>query len=181
MRKLTSAEIKRGQAITFRIPSDTPDYALKQLQRLKETEGRNFSSKVAQFVLSGVGNGPHQDKEFVTLPLPQRLSKAQRDWLKHAHSEALLGNILYELLENPMRTTALLSALNGGEIDVPEPSITPIRREAERELAVAEMPDIVIAPTVENVQENEPEQPEHPDVEEGLDDLLGDFLAQMNR
>ena len=72
MRKLTSAEIKRGQAITFRIPSDTPDYALKQLQRLKETEGRNFSSKVAQFVLSGVGNSPHQDKEFVTLPLPQR-------------------------------------------------------------------------------------------------------------
>lgn len=179
MRKLTSAEIKRGQAITFRIPSDTPDYVLRQLQRLKETEGRNFSSKVAQFVLSGVGNNSHQDKEFITLPLPHRLSKGQRDWLKHAHSEALLGNILYELLENPMRTTALLSALNGGEIEeVPGP---PIRLEAEHEVAVTDLPNMIITPTVENVQEDEPEdEPKPQEIEEGLDDLLGDFLAQMN-
>src|SRR3954469_3412881 len=103
MKRTTSSEIKRGQAITFRVPSDTPDHTLSQLQRLKETERRNFSSKIAQFVLSGVGSDSRQDQELITLPLPHRLSKSQRDWLKHAHSEALMGSILYELLTNPMR------------------------------------------------------------------------------
>ena len=51
MKKTPSSEIKRGQAITFRIPSNTPDYMLLQLQKLKETEKRNFSSKIAQFVI----------------------------------------------------------------------------------------------------------------------------------
>ena len=106
MKKTTSSEIKRGQAITFRIPSNTPDYTLLQLQKLKETEKRNFSSKIAQFVLNGVGSDSQHDKELITLPLPHRLSKAQRDWLKHAQSEALLGSILYELLTNPMRATS---------------------------------------------------------------------------
>ena len=91
MKKTASSEIKRGQAITFRIPSNTPDYTLLQLQKLKETEKRNFSSKIAQFVLNGVGSDLHDDKELITLPLPHRLSKLQWDWLKHAHSEALLG------------------------------------------------------------------------------------------
>ena len=108
MKKTPSSEIKRGQAITFRIPSNTPDYMLLQLQKLKETEKRNFSSKIAQFVMSGVGSDLHQDKELITLPLPHSLSEIQRDWLKHAQSEALLGSILYELLTNPMRAQSFL-------------------------------------------------------------------------
>ena len=51
-----NSSIQRGQAITFRIPSDTPDHILKQLQKLKETEKRNFSSKIAEFVMDGVSN-----------------------------------------------------------------------------------------------------------------------------
>ena len=53
MTKTTSSEIKRGQAITFRVPSDTSDYTLAKLQKLKEIEKRNFSSKIAEFVLDG--------------------------------------------------------------------------------------------------------------------------------
>ena len=54
MKKASSNEVTRGQTISFRIPSDTPDHILKQLQRLKETERRNFSSKIAEFVIEGV-------------------------------------------------------------------------------------------------------------------------------
>ena len=48
--------LQRGQAISFRIPSDTPDHILKHLQKLKETERRNFSSKIAEFVMEGVSS-----------------------------------------------------------------------------------------------------------------------------
>ncbi|MGM9955138.1 MAG: hypothetical protein ACI35J_04645, partial [Peribacillus sp.] len=95
MKKTASSEIKRGQAITFRIPSDVSDYTLRQLQKLKETERRNFSSKIAEYVLDGVGQSSHQEREMVALPMPNKLSKSQRDWLKHSHSEAMLGTILY--------------------------------------------------------------------------------------
>jgi hypothetical protein len=42
MKKSSANEVTRGQTISFRIPSDTPDHILKQLQRLKESERRNF-------------------------------------------------------------------------------------------------------------------------------------------
>ena len=176
MKKPTSSEIKRGQAITFRVPSDTSDYTLAKLQKLKETEKRNFSSKIAEFVLNGVGNDLQRSEELITLPLPHRLSKAQRDWLKHAHSEALLGNILYELLMDPMRVTALFASLSEQPIQAPAPIIF----EKEPETALPE-----IAIELEQFESSEPleEQSEQQPIEqeEQLDDLLGDFLSQMNK
>jgi hypothetical protein len=176
MKKTTSSEIKRGQAITFRVPSDTSDYTLVQLQRLKETEKRNFSSKIAQFVLNGVGSDVPQDKEILTLPLPQRLSKAQRDWLKHAHSEALLGSIMYELLINPMRATALFASLKEETIEIPNPMVY----EIEPELALPEIAmDVEEFSDLEEDVEQAKLQPVEPEGQ--LDELLGDFLAQMNK
>ena len=120
MKKGSSNEVKRGQTISFRIPSDTPDHILKQLQRLKEEERRNFSSKIAEFVLEGVNNSRSRDRELISIPLPKNLSKAQRDWLKHEHSEALIGRILYQLILDPVRSTALLASLNSNSLDIDE-------------------------------------------------------------
>ncbi len=181
MTKTTSSEIKRGQAITFRVPSDTSDYTLAKLQKLKEIEKRNFSSKIAEFVLEGVGHDSQQSEELITLPLPHRLSKAQRDWLKHAHSEALLGGILYELLMDPMRATALFASLSEHPIQVS----TPIVFEKEPEIALSEIALPEIAIELEQFESSEPleEQSEQQSIEqeEQFDDLLGDFLAQMNK
>jgi hypothetical protein len=176
MKKPTSSEIKRGQAITFRVPSDTSDYTLAKLQKLKETEKRNFSSKIAEFVLDGVGNDSQRSAELITLPIPQRLSKAQRDWLKHAHSEALLGNILYELLMDPMRVTALFASLSEQPRQVPAPIVF----ENEPETA---LPEIAIELEQFESSESLEEQNEQPPIEqeEQLDELLGDFLSQMNK
>ena len=175
MKKTPSSEIKRGQAITFRIPSNTPDHILMQLQRLKKMEKRNFSSKIAEFVLNGVNNDLHQDKEVITLPLPHRLSKVQRDWLKHTHSEVLLGNILYELLTNPMRATSLFAPVSNDKKEDFK------RVDLEPELALPEIAmDLDDFRDYEAMEvQDEPQQPQTP--EEQLDDLLGDFLAQMNK
>lgn len=71
MKKPASNEVQRGQAISFRIPSDTPDHILKHLQRLKDTERRNFSSKIAEFVMQGVSSSVSREKETITIPLPR--------------------------------------------------------------------------------------------------------------
>lgn len=182
MKKTASSEIKRGQAITFRIPSDVSDYTLRQLQKLKETERRNFSSKIAEYVLDGVGQSSHQEREMIALPMPNKLSKSQRDWLKHSHSEAMLGTILYNLLSDPLRATALLASLNSNVInedvylkDQVE-SVEENVEEVERDIPEMDLDDFDWS------SENMSEQAEQPESEEeNLDDLLGDFLDQMNQ
>ena len=120
MKKASANEVTRGQTISFRIPSDTPDHLIKRLQRLKENERRNFSGKIAEFVMEGVGQSYTRDREMISIPLPQQLTKAQRNWLKHEHSEALLGSIMYHLISDPIRATALLASLNSRSIDIDE-------------------------------------------------------------
>lgn len=117
---MSKKNIERGQSITFRVPSDTPDYLLKQLQRLKEAERRNFSSQIAQFVLKGVNETFTRERETITVPLPKQLTKEQKSWLKHEHSEALIGTILYQLLNDPMRATTLLASLNSNTSNIDE-------------------------------------------------------------
>lgn len=196
MKKVGSNEIQRGQAISFRVPSDTPDHIVKQLQKLKETERRNFSSKIAEFVMEGVSNVNAREREMVTVPLPKKLTKAQRDWLKHEHSEALLGSIIYQLISDPVRSTSLLASLNSRSIDIDEAlylqeeSVPEIPSYQENDSSVeeiaasidlSEMDDDLDGFNWENakplVEEEKVEEEEEPD----LDDLLGGFLASMNK
>ncbi|WP_163527717.1 hypothetical protein [Halobacillus ihumii] len=112
--------VERGQSITFRVPSDTPDHILKSLSDLKEKERRNFSSKIAQYVMDGVSSTISKDKETVTIPLPRKLTKEQRNWIKHEHSEALMGSIIYQLMIDPTRAMSLLASLNSNSLDINE-------------------------------------------------------------
>ncbi|MEW8970638.1 MAG: hypothetical protein AB2411_08430 [Mesobacillus sp.] len=197
MKKTNPNEIKRGQALSFRIPSDTPDHILRQLQKLKETERRNFSSKIADFVLQGVGNSYSRERETITIPLPRNLSKSQRDWIKHEHSEALLGNIVYHLLTDPIRATALLASLNSKsteidealylqeeEMDLPSATVTEDSPVIEETASTAEnhpMDDDLDSFVWESIKQTETSEEESEEKEEDLDDLLGDFLAKMNK
>ena len=60
------------------------------------------------------------DRELVTIPLPKSLNKAQRNWLKHEHSEALIGTIVYNLISDPIRATSLMASLNSNSLDIDE-------------------------------------------------------------
>lgn len=188
MKNTTTPGIQRGQAITFRIPSDTPDYALRQLQRLKETEKRNFSSEIAKFVLDGAGKTLQQDRESITIPLPQKLTKSQRDWLKHAHSEAMLGSILYHLLSDPLRATALLASLTSNSLEIDEAlylqeqASTVSKDDGKtRDIVIEQEKDFDLDDFDWGQAQNSDESESAPEKEESLDDLLGDFLAQMNK
>lgn len=181
--------IERGQSITFRVPSDTPDYLLKQLSKLKETERRNFSSTIAGFVLKGVNESFAKEREVVTIPLPKKLTKEQKSWLKHEHSEAMIGSILYHLLSDPMRATSLLSSLNSNSTNVDE--IFAMENEGNEEDPLQfnkDIDGIDIPSTIEedqlddldmnmlDIQQRKVEK----DVEEEIDPL-GDFFASMNK
>jgi hypothetical protein len=192
--------MSRGQPITFRLPSDTPDHVLKHLQKLKETEKRNFSSKIAELVLNGVNDSISKQREAITIPLPKGLDKSQRDWLKHEHSEALLGSIVYQLLSNPVRTASLLASLSSNSLDIDEALYLQEESAASHDTSREWSLDQVIDDSPEEVvdersyssdeeldnfdwdsamkpQESAGEEPK----EESMDDLLGDFLAQMNK
>jgi hypothetical protein len=196
MDKKASNEITRGKTIAFRIPSDTPDHVLKELQKLKETERRNFSSRISEFVLQGVGQTVQKDRETITIPLPKNLSKMQRDWLKHEHSEALLGSIMYQLISNPVRTASLLAALNSNSTDIDQA----LYLQEEQPTAKASLEndhDIPQEPTSSSEdfddddliqfdwesakREEEDAIEEPPSAEQEMEDLLGDFLAHMNK
>ena len=196
MKKNGSNGIQRGQALSFRVPSDTPDHILKQLQKLKETERRNFSSKIADFVIEGVSLLQTKERETITIPLPKKLTKAQRDWLKHEHSEALIGNIIYHLLTDPVRSTALLASLNSHSVDIDEalylqeksvPEETAFDEAYQETVAAESAASLDIDSLDDDLQafelgdahpiEEQAENEEEPD----MDDLLGGFLAHMNK
>ena len=199
MKKGSSNEVTRGQTISFRIPSDTPDHILKQLQRLKEEERRNFSSKIAEFVLEGVNSSYVRDREMISIPLPKKLSKAQRDWLKHEHSEALLGGILYQLIIDPVRSTALLASLNSNSLDIDEalylqeeavpvvqndPNFDVEDHDETNETFDDQFEDDLSEFNweVAKQQSVETKAEEEDKTEEiNVDDLLGDFLSSMNK
>jgi len=201
MKKPASNEVQRGQAISFRVPSETPDHILKHLQKLKDTERRNFSSKIAEFVMQGVSSSVSREKETITIPLPQKLTKAQRNWLKHEHSEALLGSILYQLISDPVRSTSLLASLNSHSIDIDEAlylqeEVFPEelqRDESYLQVAVgkevppspidlSDMEDDLSEFDWESAKEKQPLiEEEENEVEPDIDDLLGGFLANMNK
>ena len=203
MKRDSSNEVTRGQTISFRIPSDTPDHILKQLQRLKEVERRNFSSKIAEFVMEGVSSSHAKEREMISIPLPKKLSKAQRDWLKHEHSEALLGSILYQLIMDPVRSTTLLASLNSNSLNIDEALY--LQEEAvsvERDDPFYEVEghDEIIEETNESMDDHfeddlnefdwESAKQQHVETEDekediseeiDVDDLLGGFLASMNK
>ncbi|MBM7552030.1 hypothetical protein [Thalassobacillus pellis] len=187
--------IQRGQSITFRVPSDTPDHLLKQLSNLKETERRNFSSKIAQFVLQGVNESLSKERETITIPLPRQLTKEQRNWIKHEHSEALLGSVIHHLLADPVRATALLASLNSSAVDIDEALYlqeeTAATEESDKATPVSDLQnddkkwdDMDRALDELNFDQMKEEihhtKSEEPDQDESDDDLLGGFLSKMN-
>ncbi len=183
--------VQRGQAITFRLPSDTPDHILKQLQKLKEEEKRNFSSRIAEYVLEGVTQTIKRDNEAITVPLPKSLSKAQRDWLKHEHSEALLGNIVYQILSDPLRAASILATFTSNSLDIEEAlywqekgslaSYSPERDEEDQSVSEVQPNDDDLMNFDWNQAKQEQSSSIEEDAEDSDEDLLGGFLDKMNK
>jgi hypothetical protein len=181
---MSDTGLKRGQPITFRLPSDTTDHTLKELQKLKEVERRNFSSKIAEFVIDGVNDSLLKQREAITIPLPKGLTKAQRDWLKHEHSEALLGSIVYQLMSDPIRTASLFASLNSNAIDVDAALYLQKETSASVELETEDyMVHIDKDDDLDTFDWERLKGPGNTPIEEEEEEVdpLADFLAQMNK
>lgn len=175
---MSETGLKRGQPITFRLPSDTSDHTLRQLQKLKEVERRNFSSKIAEFVIDGVNDSLVKHREAIVIPLPKGLSKAQRDWLKHEHSEALLGSIVYQLMSDPNRTAALFASLNSNALEVDDALYLQEETVIEEKSFINRDAD----DDLDNFDWEPLKRTQSTPVEEEEElDPLADFLAQMNK
>ena len=194
MNKMSNSGIKRGQAITFRVPSDTPDHIIRELQKLKDIERRNFSSKIAEFVLEGIGNNSQStERETLSVPLPKPLSKEQRSWIRHAHSEALIGNIIYQLLADPVRATSILASMNSTSLNIDEALYLQEEdnrtsfnedQEALRDTVSSASPpseDDLMDFDWESAKSNQSDEDEVEEKKESIDDLLGGFLDRMNK
>lgn len=182
--------IQRGQAITFRLPADTPDHILKQLQKLRETEKRNFSSTIASFALEGVKESLVKERESLTIPLPKQLTPEQRSWLRHAQSEALIGTIVYQLIEDPVRATALFATLNSNARDIDEalylqePQIFTEEESSDdqqKHIVNDESHDDLANFDLTKAQQDIHHMRNEETIEEDKSNLLDDFIAQMNR
>ena len=140
--------MKRGQVISFRLPSDTPDHVLKYLQNLKKLENRNFSKKIAELLIKGINSS---DSDGVMIPVTEKLTKDQKEWLKHEQSIALLRNIL---LAEPAQITP--------KVEIAKP----IEDDDLSSFEWVSSTENVVVETVETEEE---------------DDLLGGFLSRMNQ
>lgn len=180
--KNKSSTIKRGQAITFRLPSDTPDHILKQLQKIKEKEKRNFSSTIARFALEGVKNTLIKDREAITIPLPKQLTPEQKSWLRHSHSEMLIGTIVYELLQDPVKATALYASLNSKSNDLDQSFDIHELQKAEKQAKIDKTKDDLDNFDISQLYEEE-KQEEKEEINDEADgtELLSDFIAMMNK
>ncbi|AXI10756.1 hypothetical protein CV093_19665 [Oceanobacillus sp. 143] len=175
---MTKKGIERGQSITFRVPSDTPDYLLKELSLLKEKERRNFSSTIANFVLKAVNESQAKERETITIPLPKRLTKEQKSWLKHEHSEALIGSILFHLLNDPMRATTLLASLNSNSSNIDDALYL---QETSVTKEFSELDDTSDEMDLDDLNLDGIELPVHEEIEKEEENPLGDFFSSMNK
>ncbi|MFC7394668.1 hypothetical protein [Scopulibacillus cellulosilyticus] len=173
MVKAAPKGITRGQSIAFRIPSDTPDYILQHLDELKQKERRNFSSQIANYVFKGIESSLTDDKETITIPLPKKLNKEQRDWLKHEQSEAILGKIIYQLLADPI---SVISSVNVNSEPAGK-SLNLSEEAASENLQDMDLDDFTLDDFNQNKEENKGEEPQEDDSEE----LIGNFLADLNK
>lgn len=179
--KNKSSTIQRGQAITFRLPSDTPDHILKQLQKIKEKEKRNFSSTIARFALEGVKNTLIKDREAITIPLPKQLTPEQKSWLRHSHSEMLIGTIVYELLQDPVKATALYASLSSNSSELNEPFDFNNHVKTEQVEKTKKPVDDLDNFDISQLYDGEEQLEENENEEIDGTELLSDFITMMNK
>ena len=111
------------------------------------------------------------------------VSKEHRDCLKHEHSEELLGSIVYQLMSDPNRTSALFASINSNAIEVDDALYLQEESEIEVErINNYSFSDDTADDDLDNFDWQAVKRTKNPSIEEVEDlDPLGDFLAQMNK
>lgn len=118
-----------------------------------------------------------KERETITIPLPKRLTKEQKSWLKHEHSEALIGSILYHLLNDPMRATTLLASLNSNSSNIDDVLYLQETSVTEETNELSDMSEM----DLDDLNLDAIELPEHEETKKEEENPLGDFFSSMNK
>src|SRR5699024_94310 len=132
----------------------------------------------------------------IIIPMPQAITKEQKSWVKHEHSEVLIGTILYQFLSDPMRATSLLASLNSNarpidealylqeDYTTEETSAQALETDESVDEAPVEQDDDAVMDTLDMsalFEDVHAEDTQSIDVDEDDDDAIDDVLANMNK
>lgn len=107
-----------GKTISFRLPNDTPEHVFRYLNRRKKRLGRKFSSEIAPLFVDSIAEKALQGTQpySVSIPIPKGLSDEQKDWISHPSTRALIGQLLYQMVKEPVKPL---------QLDLPTPQASP--------------------------------------------------------
>lgn len=106
-------QLEPGKTISFRLPNHTPSHVITYLNKLKKTEGRKFSSKIAPLFVDAIDDRiTKKDSDNYSLPLSENLSKEEMQWLENKHTKALISQIVLKLATDPAKAFELLAQNN---------------------------------------------------------------------
>ncbi|MGG0413708.1 hypothetical protein [Peribacillus simplex] len=98
-------QFEPGKTISFRLPSDTPLHVSEYLISRKKELGRKFSSEIAPIFVKAVSQKAlgNTDSDQITINLPEGLSAEQKEWMNHPNTRALIGQLLYQVVNKPTK------------------------------------------------------------------------------
>jgi hypothetical protein len=94
-----------GKTISFRLPHDTPEHVYQYLNKRKKILGRKFSSEIAPLFVQSISEKALQDQQgdILEVPIPKGLTNEQLDWLTHPNTQALIGQLLHQMVKQPLK------------------------------------------------------------------------------
>lgn len=94
-----------GSTISFRLPNDTPDHVYHYLNERKKQLGRKFSSEITPLFIQSISEKALQgdQPDSIEIKLPKGLSNEQKNWLTHPNTQALIGQLLYQIINQPTK------------------------------------------------------------------------------
>jgi len=91
--------IKKGGVISFRLPHDTSNDILIFLNKLKNTTGRTFSSRISQIFLNGLADElRHTKNDYIFLNIPKEFPAEKKKWLQSKETQQYILSTLMEPL-----------------------------------------------------------------------------------
>lgn len=97
-----------GETISFRLPADTPPPVIDYLNERKKVLQRKFSSEMAPLFVEAVSKKLEDNsQEALSIPLPTDISKEQKEWLLNPNTRVLIGQLIYQMLNNPAKAVEL--------------------------------------------------------------------------
>lgn len=109
-----------GEVQSFRWPDDMPPRVKEYLEELKGKLGKNFSHKIAQYVIEGAEREILEGKPSITIPLDPNATVEEINWFQNEHTKNLFMLLAKSLTRNPI---AAVEALNSATAAIPKEAI----------------------------------------------------------